>query len=88
MLSSNVHNVAAGFGGGGSRRGTSRPSLKKVDNKIAGKIAKLKGYKDAHDLKEDHVWKGNISEFNMKVDNNTRKYYLEGLENGVIIPIY
>lgn len=85
--------ITSGFGGGGGsgntgeREQNSKPSLRKVDNKTADRIAKSKGYKDAHDLKEDYVGKSSISKFDIKVDNNTGQCYLEGKQTGIKVPI-
>ena len=84
-----ISNLLDQFGKKNHGSGTGGGSFKKLSsNKDANKYAKSKGYRDAHDLKESHVGKGNESKFDIEINSATREGRLISKDGKIIIPIY
>ena len=66
----------------------SAKDAKKIgNNKEADKFAQSKGYRDAHDLKNEYIKHESPSRYNIYVNNKTGESFLIN-SNGKVIPIY
>ena len=61
-----------------------RPSLNDVSRNEANRLARMHGFRDAHEFKEAFV--GQVARFNMKVNTRIGEIFLEGLQNRIQIP--
>ena len=68
-----------------SRDASQEPKIK--SNNEANNFAQEKGYKDAHELKNDYVGKNNISKFDIYRNNSTGESFLINKNGTVIVPI-
>ncbi len=66
----------------------SAKDAKRLDNKGAENLAKEKGYKSVHELKEEYVGKDNISEFDIYKNNKTGESFLIKKQGAkIVVPI-